>query len=293
MSDLSSAAKANLESARQSDGKFGTQPHSNPGQLSGLTGPAAEVLDDLRTLSEAEQEAFGFRYGTHPENLAVEDLDDEVLDRALRKSARYSTALRLAAELPATSFESDPTMQTEALTRLGLTTMTTRRADGTHELRVFPTREAAKDCVWAERIEPAYDSATGARHDRYFDRNGDGVVLRSPSHEVVGERYMQDPQPSDALRFAILADGAADNDLPCHEGENPPVRLDLAQRILRANLTEDDLRGQMAERRDEIDDARARHDRELMIDALRSCAMDALSDAEARQAADSTDRPLF
>ena len=66
MSDLSSAAKANLEAARQSDGKFGTQPHSNPGQLSGLTGPAAEVLDDLRTLSEAEQEAFGFRYGTPP-----------------------------------------------------------------------------------------------------------------------------------------------------------------------------------------------------------------------------------
>ena len=33
MSDLSSAAKANLESARQSDGKFGTQPHANPGQL--------------------------------------------------------------------------------------------------------------------------------------------------------------------------------------------------------------------------------------------------------------------
>ena len=71
------------------------------------------------------------------------------------------------------------------------------------------------------------------------------------------------------------------------------MRLDLAQRILRANLTEDDLRGQMAERRDEIDDARARHDRALMADALRSCAMDALSDAEARQAADSTDRPLF
>ena len=38
MSDLPSAAKANLESARQSDGKFGNQPHSNPGQLSGLTG---------------------------------------------------------------------------------------------------------------------------------------------------------------------------------------------------------------------------------------------------------------
>ena len=38
MSDLSSAAKANLEAARQSDGKFGNQPHSNPGQLSGLTG---------------------------------------------------------------------------------------------------------------------------------------------------------------------------------------------------------------------------------------------------------------
>ena len=37
MSDLSSAAKANLEAARQSDGKFGTQPHSNPGQLDGLT----------------------------------------------------------------------------------------------------------------------------------------------------------------------------------------------------------------------------------------------------------------
>ena len=38
MSDLSSAAKVNLEAARQSDGKFGNQPHSNPGQLDGLAG---------------------------------------------------------------------------------------------------------------------------------------------------------------------------------------------------------------------------------------------------------------
>ncbi len=33
MSDLSSAAKANLEAARQSDGTFGPQPHSNPPRL--------------------------------------------------------------------------------------------------------------------------------------------------------------------------------------------------------------------------------------------------------------------
>ena len=43
MSDLSSAAKANLEAARQSDGKFGTQPHSNPGQLDSLTGDAGQM----------------------------------------------------------------------------------------------------------------------------------------------------------------------------------------------------------------------------------------------------------
>ena len=48
MSDLSSAAKANLESARQPDGKFGNQPHSNPGQLSGLTEeqPTCVTSDD-------------------------------------------------------------------------------------------------------------------------------------------------------------------------------------------------------------------------------------------------------
>ena len=50
MSDLFSAAKANLEAARQSDGTFGNQPHSNPGQLSGLTGEqmtveTAEVIE--------------------------------------------------------------------------------------------------------------------------------------------------------------------------------------------------------------------------------------------------------
>ena len=60
------------------------------------------------------------------------------------------------------SFEAYPGIVTVA----GATSVTVpNRADGTHELRVFPTREAAKDCVWAERIEPAYDSATGARHD--------------------------------------------------------------------------------------------------------------------------------
>ena len=48
MPDLSSAAKANLEAARQSDGKFGNQPHSNPGQLSGLTEeqPTCTTLPD-------------------------------------------------------------------------------------------------------------------------------------------------------------------------------------------------------------------------------------------------------
>ena len=45
MSDLSGAAKANLESARRSDGKFGSQPHSNPGQLSGLTSAAGRSDD--------------------------------------------------------------------------------------------------------------------------------------------------------------------------------------------------------------------------------------------------------
>ena len=48
MSDLSSVAKANIESARQHDGKFGTQPHSNPGQLDGLTEeqPTCTTLPD-------------------------------------------------------------------------------------------------------------------------------------------------------------------------------------------------------------------------------------------------------
>ena len=48
MSDLSSVAKANIESARQHDGKFGTQPHSNPGQLDGLTEeqPTCVTSDD-------------------------------------------------------------------------------------------------------------------------------------------------------------------------------------------------------------------------------------------------------
>ena len=52
MSDLSSAAKANLEAARQSDGKFGTQPHSNPGQLNLGAAPAEDPLGDLDTIAE-------------------------------------------------------------------------------------------------------------------------------------------------------------------------------------------------------------------------------------------------
>ena len=46
MSDLSGAAKASLEAVRRSDGKFGTQPHSNPGQLSDRLAGAASRSDD-------------------------------------------------------------------------------------------------------------------------------------------------------------------------------------------------------------------------------------------------------
>ena len=60
MSDLSSAAKANLEAARQSDGKFGTQPHSNPGQLSGLT------EEQPRYSAEAQRQLGAFAGNPHP-----------------------------------------------------------------------------------------------------------------------------------------------------------------------------------------------------------------------------------
>ena len=39
---INAAAEAARESHRSGDGKFGSQPHSNPGQLSGLTGPEFE-----------------------------------------------------------------------------------------------------------------------------------------------------------------------------------------------------------------------------------------------------------
>ena len=39
---INAAAEAARESHRSGDGKFGSQPHSNPGQLPGLTGPEFE-----------------------------------------------------------------------------------------------------------------------------------------------------------------------------------------------------------------------------------------------------------
>ena len=59
MSDLSSVAKANLESARQHDGKFGSQNHANPGQLR-LGERGWDSIDEIPTSRRAEWQSHRF-----------------------------------------------------------------------------------------------------------------------------------------------------------------------------------------------------------------------------------------